>query len=218
MHMWFMVAGTLITVAGLAGTLLSGHLHFGGGLYFKMTASTGFLVVAVAAGGLRSVYGYILLAALVGCWFGDLALGLPGERVFLAGLVSFLLGHVGFAVAFWLRGIDPKWCVGALVLLTPCAVVILMWLYPHVPKDMRFPVLAYMAVISAMVVLAAGTRGAGATPLILLGAVAFYVSDIFVARARFVTPGFANALIGLPIYYASVVLMAYSIAAQNTPK
>lgn len=43
------------------------------------------------------------------------------------------------------------------------------------------------------------------------GAVAFYVSDVFVARDRFMKGGFVNRLVGLPLYYAGQFLIAFSL-------
>ena len=46
--------------------------------------------------------------------------------------------------------------------------------------------------------------------LILAGALAFYLSDLFVARHRFVQQGFSNRLAGLPLYYAGQFCLALS--------
>jgi len=46
---------------------------------------------------------------------------------------------------------------------------------------------------------------------LLAGAALFFVSDLAVARDRFVAPGFANRLWGLPAYYAGQLLIAWSI-------
>jgi uncharacterized membrane protein YhhN len=46
---------------------------------------------------------------------------------------------------------------------------------------------------------------------ILIGALAFFLSDLSVARNRFVAPGFVNRLWGLPLYYAAQLLLASSI-------
>jgi hypothetical protein len=95
---------------------------------------------------------------------------------------------------------------------------------------MRGPVLAYIAVITGMVAAAAGAvAGAGpalpATAALTAGgptarwvwqtavmaaAVAFYLSDVSVARDRFVAPGFGNRIWGLPLYYAAQLLFALS--------
>ena len=54
--------------------------------------------------------------------------------------------------------------------------------------------------------------GLGAHPLVLAGAIAFYLSDLTVARDRFVTRGFENRIVGLPLYYTGQVLLALSVA------
>jgi uncharacterized membrane protein YhhN len=78
---------------------------------------------------------------------------------------------------------------------------------------MRPPVLAYMAVITAMVALAFGAVVRGGTPWIAIGAVGFYASDLSVARDQFVKPGFVNRVWGLPLYYVAQVVLACTAAA-----
>ena len=68
---------------------------------------------------------------------------------------------------------------------------------------MIIPVFSYMVVISVMVALAIGTAYVQASVLIPIGALAFYVSDISVARDRFVASSRANKLWGLPAYASS---------------
>jgi hypothetical protein len=46
--------------------------------------------------------------------------------------------------------------------------------------------------------------------LVLNGAFSFYLSDIFVARQRFVQASFWNRLIGLPLYYLGQFQIAYT--------
>jgi hypothetical protein len=55
-----------------------------------------------------------------------------------------------------------------------------------------------------------GVRRTGAW-FILVGAVLFYVSDIFEAHDRFVTEQFYNRFIGLPLYYTAQFLLAFSV-------
>ena len=72
------------------------------------------------------------------------------------------------------------------------------------------PVLAYVVIITLMVALASGMSWRWGMWAAVLGALIFYVSDIFVARERFVSPGPINGLIGLPLYYAGQLLLAWS--------
>jgi hypothetical protein len=50
-----------------------------------------------------------------------------------------------------------------------------------------------------------------ARPEVRAGALLFYLSDLAVARDRFVRPGLANRLVGLPLYYAGQVLLALAL-------
>jgi uncharacterized membrane protein YhhN len=81
------------------------------------------------------------------------------------------------------------------------------WLAPHL-GDMAGPIVAYLVVITVMVVMAFAACGAGATILIPVGAVSFSASDIAVARDRFVAPGIANRVWGLPLYSLAQALLA----------
>ena len=178
----------------------------------KPVAATGFVAAAVAAGALGSPYGRWVLAALVLSWFGDVFLIPKGSsRAFLAGLASFLLGHVAFVVAFAVRGIAPPTALVALLLVVGPLLIVLRWLRPHVEGAMRGAVYAYMGVISLMVVCAAGTVAAHGDPRILLGALMFFVSDLAVARQRFVVSTLWNPAWGLPLYFGAQLVLASTV-------
>lgn len=199
----------LLTAVSLAG-LLAAEARNNVLLAFvcKPLASTGFVGAALAAGALGTVYGRAVLTALALSWIGDVLLLSKRSGPFLGGLASFLLGHVAFGIAFVLHGTDRLWAFAALAVLIIPALIVDRWLRPHVPADMKIPVRAYIVVITGMLALAAGTRGAGATPLILAGALAFYLSDLSVARDRFIREAFVNRLWGLPLYYGAQLLLA----------
>ena len=178
---------------------------------FKMIASTAFLGIAVAGGAFDSVFGLAILVALFFSWWGDLLLIFHHRTVFLVGLVAFFLGHLGFGGAFLVHGVQYLWSLAGLVVLMAPVVLVLRWLNPHL-TDMRMPVYAYMVIITLMVALSIGAVGRGGTLLFPLGAVLFWVSDVFVARERFVHSDQWNRLIGLPLYYGAQILLAYSVA------
>ena len=180
------------------------------GRVFKGIASAGLIAVALSVGAFETGYGRSVLVALALSWVGDLLLSYASPDAFRAGLVAFLLAHVAYVVAFLVRGVDGTWAVIAAVGAALLAVVVWRWLRPHLDHPMRLPVAAYVVVISAMVALAFGTFGHDPDPRITVGAVAFFASDLLVARNRFVSPGFVNRAIGLPIYYAGQILLALS--------
>lgn len=178
----------------------------------KMGAASGYLALAAAVGAAGSSYGRMLLAALALCWLGDLLLVARGRGVaFVAGLASFLLGHVAYAGAFLTAGVAAPRAAAAALPLAVVAAAILRWLWrAGLPGAMRGPVVAYVVAICAMVALAWGTLGAGGTALVPAGAVAFMASDVFVARERFVAPTPWNTRLGLPLYFLGQVLLALS--------
>lgn len=205
-----------VTIVALVLLLLARARDWRPGVWiFKPLAAAGFIAAALAAGALSSIhgsYGLWVLLALVLCFGGDVLL-IPRDRpaVFRAGVLSFLLGHLTFCVAFIVRGIDAT--VLAVVCL-PLAVnvfVVLRWLRPHLPGGFRGPVQAYIVVISAMVALAVAAWAAVGDARIPIGAVMFFVSDLAVARERFVTPSLWNARWGLPLYFGGQLVLAATV-------
>jgi uncharacterized membrane protein YhhN len=177
----------------------------------KPLASVGFVGCALAAGAWSSAYGRWVLMALVLCWLGDLFLLSRQIPPFRAGLFSFLAAHLCYAAAFLLMG--PNWpsVAPAVILVGGVGWVVWQWLSPHVHPPMKSPVMAYILVISLMVVLGVGVFGRRGQAVFLAAPLAFYLSDLAVARDRFIEPGFANRLWGLPLYYTAQILFAWSV-------
>lgn len=178
----------------------------------KLVASSAFLAAAVSAGAFRSNYGRSIFTGLVFSWFGDMFLLGASQELFLAGLASFLLGHVAYIVAFAIRGINGKWSLAAVVPIAAVSLAVTLWLAPYVAPDMLIPVRAYTIVISLMVIAAIGTRGAAGPLLIPIGAALFFLSDLSVATMQFTEPTFPTYIWGLPFYYTGQFLLALSVA------
>lgn len=182
--------------------------------FAKPLASAAFVALGASTGVMATPWGLPMLAGFVLCWFGDVFLIPADKRVFLAGIGAFLLGHVGFAVAFLLRGLDPLATGLTAVLLLPAAWGVWRWLEPHLSGVMRRAVPAYIVVICTMVATAVGTSvvaAPGRGPVLALGAMLFWVSDLCVARQRFVAPGFVNRAVGLPLYYGAMLTLAWGL-------
>lgn len=161
-----------------------------------------------------------ILLGLSFSWLGDVALALPQKRAFLVGLVLFLIGHIWYVVAFAGAGVGSLSLAVVVVVLVGAAVVVFRWLRPHVGKLLVL-VIAYMVVISSMLACAAavfanGSLASAGRWLVLVGALAFYLSDLFVARDRFLGRDIVNRRLGLPLYYAGQFLIAFSIGALAT--
>lgn len=205
--------GIAFTLFALAGLLVASKFESRLGIWIaKPSAATGYLVVAVASGALGSNYGLLIFLGLVLSWFGDVLLIPQGRpNVFRAGILSFLLGHVAYAVAFAMYAQSLSTSIFAAIVIAIIAWRVLGWLMPHVTADMRVPVYAYVGVISTMLVVAAGCASASHRPEIFVGALLFYLSDLSVARDRFVTESFWNGAWGLPCYFVAQLVLAQSV-------
>jgi hypothetical protein len=56
----------------------------------------------------------------------------------------------------------------------------------------------------------AGLTGDGVRAWLVPGAFLFWASDLFVARQRFLVPTPVNRYVGLPLYYAAQVVLAWA--------
>ena len=160
-------------------------------------------------------YGKFILIGLIFCLAGDVCLALPGDKIFRAGLVAFLIGHIFYVIGFTYLVPVSHWILPRAILFWVFSLLVFVWLRPHL-KAMLVPVAVYILVITAMTsgawaVFSGSSFSVGGRGLILLGAWLFYVSDIFVARNQFIKGAFINRLIGLPLYYAGQFLLAFSI-------
>ena len=182
----------------------------------KLVASTAFVTVAFQVGGLHSNYGRIIVVGLAFSWFGDTFLIGKTQAFFLLGLGAFLVAHIAYIAAFIVKGVNVRWLVAAAFPIGLVAIAVSVWLTPHIPSELVTPVRVYTAVISLMVVAAFGTRGRGATTLILAGALLFFLSDLSVAAVRLVQTDFPTYVWGLPLYYAGQVCLALSASQSRS--
>ncbi len=128
---------------------------------------------------------------LVGLWLslaGDVALLWPTQG-FLPGLVSFLLAHLAYLVAFTrhqrLGAWWPAFAGYALI-----AGVILWRLWPGVPGALQAPVVAYVLCLASMAAQAAALwrRGEPRGAVLAVGGALFVASDALLATNRFAGP------------------------------
>jgi uncharacterized membrane protein YhhN len=184
-----------------------------GMLLTKPIASALFVLALFSQPYVLSPYFFFLLAGLILCWIGDVSLIFFFEkRLFLLGLVSFLLGHVMYAIAFFTRGGLQTTTWFALPVIAIFSGYVFTRFRPYL-GEMRGPVTAYIVVISVMLLGAIGLAGNPALPwanrlMAGFGAFNFYISDIFVARQRFVRPAYINRFFGLALYYLGQFLIA----------
>lgn len=180
---------------------------------FKPLAALGFILLALQFGALKSTYGIIILSGLIACAMGDIfLLSRKSDNVFKAGMAAFAVGHLLYMTAFGLQfeGLDiDGYIVTGLTLIS--ATTFFLWLKPHLAKDMIALTLVYTAIISLMVIASIARFNYFLKYAAPLGAILFAISDMFVARDRFVKPSPKNALAITPLYFGAQALFAFSV-------
>tara|TARA_R110002050_G_scaffold299864_1_gene466648 strand:- start:401 stop:1201 length:801 start_codon:yes stop_codon:yes gene_type:complete len=171
-------------------------------------------------------YRKIVCFGLVLGLVGDIFLAIDAKSCFVLGLISFLLGHLMYVVAFaFLVEISPvtvmQQVVDPMVMALQCilvvsSIIIFVGLSPYL-GDLKPYVVVYIFVITCMVGAAiyvffdAHYFWEGRL-FILVGSISFYISDIFVASNKFLGRSFMNRAFTLPAYYFGQFLIAFSIA------
>jgi uncharacterized membrane protein YhhN len=207
--------------------IIAAAILLGGVLYFekkedprglvpsKTALSILFVLAALMQPHAVPRYAHFIITGLVFCLGGDLFLALPQKRMFLLGLISFLVGHILYIVAFSGVGALQPWTWAGTAMVFLISGRVYWWLRPHL-GSLHAAVLCYILVITIMVsgtcsVVANGRLNLTARIMVLAGALCFYFSDVFVARDRFLKKEFLNRLTGLPMYYAGQFLLAFSV-------
>ena len=167
--------------------------------------------VALAGGAAGSAPGRWLLLGLVLCLAGDVFLMWDTEAAFLAGLTSFLLGHLAYVATFVALGLaEPAWgLIGVMAMIA--SLIAVRQVVPRA-ADEGGPVLAgavgvYMLVIAAMLVAAWATGHW----LIGVGALTFMVSDSILAVNKFVTRSRHGDLAVMVTYHLGQLLIVLGV-------
>lgn len=137
-------------------------------------------LIAVVEGGYVA-----LILALLACALGDALLARETPDGLMAGMGAFALGHVLYVVAFANQGggiaAEPVRILFQLAIVGG-AVFVGRWLWPAL-GDMRWPVTAYMVLITFMTFLALGLP-ASLWPA-TFGALLFFLSDALLSGLLF---------------------------------
>lgn len=160
----------------------------------------------------ESAYRRWIVIGLLWSTLGDVMLMLPGD-FFLHGLVSFLVAHLAYLVAFTRRermfaSLLP-FAAYALV-----ALLVLAYLWPGIPAPMRIPVIVYVVALGAMAAQATAiwtVRRDRASALAAIGGALFMFSDSLIAFNRFGEPFEASRFLVLVSYWLAQWLIARSI-------
>jgi uncharacterized membrane protein YhhN len=209
-----------LIIAG-AAILLGGLFYFEkaenriGLVPVKSTLSMLFVLAVIVQPHPMPAYYLLLLMGLLLCLGGDIFLALPQGRMFLYGLNCFLLGHLFYIIGFFSAARINQWTWIGLLTMLVISIRVYVWLVPYL-NAMKRPVMFYVVVITIMACGAWSVLGSYQLDLtgrimVFVGALSFYLSDIVVARDRFVRKEFLNRLMGLPLYYTGQFLLAFSV-------
>ncbi|MDO9301119.1 MAG: lysoplasmalogenase [Anaerolineales bacterium] len=155
---------------------------------------------------------------------GDVLLMISFDRLFLAGLVAFLLAHLAYLVGFNIPIPEiSAWgfVLAVIVGLGGMRVMrrILAPLAASGQTQMRAPIIIYSTVISLMLLSAMMkmtdiTWNANAATLVGVGAFLFYISDIILAWHKFVTPIQHGRIYNIGAYHLGQIALIAGVIAQ----
>lgn len=165
-------------------------------LNFVFKPLTTLLIIAYAwpRGSATPVRRRWVLAGLALSFCGDVALLWP-QQGFLPGLVSFLLAHLAYLVAFTRDGVRLAARPLPFAIYGLLAAAILWKLWPGVSAGLRVPVLAYVVCLASMAAQAAvlglmarGTAWQRNGAVLATGGALFLASDALLAIDKFAGP------------------------------
>jgi uncharacterized membrane protein YhhN len=155
---------------------------------------------------------------------GDVFLLISLDRLFLAGLVVFLLAHLAYLVGFNIPipEISAWGFVLAVIVGLGGVRVIRRIIAPLAASGqarMRMPIIIYSTVISLMLLSAMMkmtdiTWNANAATLVGVGAFLFYVSDIILAWHKFVAPIQYGRIYNIGAYHLGQIMLIAGVIAQ----
>lgn len=175
----------------------------------------------------------LMVAAFFFSWVGDVSLMLvfKNENLFLAGLVSFLITHLLYTVAF--NRVDlrdkeallPKqiWKVTPLMLYMA---VLFYFLIPGISSNEKtnpllVPVIVYAVAIANMVAFAVNRYGRvndDSFKLVFAGALLFMFSDSIIAINKFLHPFPTASIFIMALYITGQYLIAQGMLSQFNRK
>jgi uncharacterized membrane protein YhhN len=155
---------------------------------------------------------------------GDVLLMISLDRMFLPGLVAFLLAHMAYVIGFNipLPAASAWGFVFALMIALGGSRMIRRIVSSLASKGqarMRIPIIVYSLVISvmllsAMIKLTDISWNAGAAVLVSVGAFLFYLSDIILAWNKFVSPIQYGRMYNIASYHLGQIALIAGVVMQ----
>jgi uncharacterized membrane protein YhhN len=212
-----LVSGSVI-ISGLYLGLIVSHHANGSALSVALKVSSIGILVALAA--TAHPRRKLLIAALACSAAGDFLLeirhigSLGPTRLFLAGLISFLVAHL-FYVAMFVKARSSA-TIGAsrksacvIVIIVAGTSMAILWLGL---AEMRIPVVAYSIVLAVMVVTAQLSQF---SKLVAIGALSFLASDTMLAMSIFGHPFAGSRILVWITYYVAQLMITVGVIRRS---
>ncbi len=205
----------LSLACGSAYLVTRGLTPFTGSVVIKVLTVAPLALIAFRM--LRDRDGLLLANSLTFSTLGDMFLGIDSEKLFIFGLVSFLIAHLLYILLFVRNWSKPmiisagQKALAALVMIFSAAMY--AWLWPNL-GDLKLPVAVYICAITGMGVTAtlAGFRA----PWVVVGAMLFIVSDSMIAVGKFKSPvEYGDYLIWIAYYVGQLFIALGFIREKN---
>lgn len=156
--------------------------------------------------------------------FGDVLLLIPQDRMFMPGLVAFLLTHIFYLIGFQDQLVHPTaWTFMLLFFILLNAARLLRRIAGAVRAQghsgLVYPVIVYGLVISVMLFAAMSTFfdeawKTNAALFVSVGAFLFWISDLMLAWNKFVTPLKSGRIVSILAYHLGQIILIAGIISQ----
>lgn len=180
-------------------------------LYMVVKPLTMLFIIALPLLEVReeySTYAYLIITGLIFSLLGDLFLLYP-NKYFNNGLYSFLMAHILYVFAF--NQNVSEYCFGVAAVIVVFVLVVVKYLAPKLGA-MKYPVILYIVVISAMLYSGLNfDRQLLTITSVSIGAILFTISDTVLAFNKFYKKfSFAEPII-LSTYFVAQLMFAMTI-------
>jgi len=148
--------------------------------------------------GLKGGIRYLMVAALLFSAAGDVLLDVDRGRLFVPGLVSFLVAQVLYSIVF---AKEFRFRAARLLIAAGMIIYVSVIYYLEDLGRLQIPVLIYMVVITVMGIFASFSK----RPVngVLVGALFFIVSDSLIAINKFIHPFPYSTIFVIITYYSA---------------
>jgi len=178
------------------------------------------LYLSTGLQGLTLWFGIGILFSLA----GDVLLMISLDRMFVFGLVAFLLAHIAYLVGFQNELMEvTAWSVMLIVLLAINGVRLIRRIVSSIKAKgqtrLVYPVIVYSIVITVMLYAAMTTISnpawtTRAAFFVSVGAFLFYLSDLILAWNKFVTPIKNGRILNIAAYHLGQIGLITGVISQ----